>query len=110
MKTSRGRCFNCGARLKIAEIRPSGPFPCPECHTLLQPTEYYAIGKFFVCLLVSILVFLALGIRGLDLFYDVLLAIVPIIFISANFLKYVVPPNTEPYGPRTKDSSLRLRD
>ena len=109
MKASRGRCFSCGARLKIAEIRPSGPFPCPECRTALQPTKHYAIGKFLVCVLISIVVFLSLGIRGLDLLYDVLLTIVPIIFLSANYLKYLVPPKTELYAPKTKDSSLHLR-
>ncbi len=87
-----------------------GPFPCPKCHTLLKPTEYYGIGNFLVSLLISVLVFLALGVRGVDLLYDVLLAVVPIIFFSANFFKYLIPPKTELYVPKTTDASLRLRD
>lgn len=110
MSTSRGRCFKCGARLTIGDIRPAGPFACPECHTLLKPSQYYGLGNFLVSLLSFVLVFLALGVRGLDLFYDILLTVVPIIFFSANFFKYLIPPKTELYVPRTKDSSLHLRD
>lgn len=110
MKASRGRCFSCGAPLKMAEIRPAGPFACPQCHTLLRPTQYYGLGNFLVILLFSVSVFWALGVRGIDLLYDALLIIVPIVFFTANFLKYLIPPKTELYVPKSKDSSLHLRD
>jgi hypothetical protein len=110
MKARRGRCFSCGARLNIAEIRPRGPFACPNCQILLRPTQYYGLGYFLVILLCSVSVFWAVGVRGVDLLYDALLIIVPIVFFTANFLKYLIPPKTELYGPESKDSSLRLRD
>jgi hypothetical protein len=54
---------------------------------------------------------MALRIRGVDLLYDVLLALIPVVFLQTNFLKYLIPPmKIEPYLPRSKDSSLRLRE
>jgi hypothetical protein len=89
------------------QIRESGPFPCPSCKGLLQASEYYPLLTLLTSLLFLIGVFAALGFRGIRLFYAMLWAFVPDVYLAANFFKYIFPPKIETYLP---DMSLRLRD
>jgi hypothetical protein len=59
-------------------------------------------------LLAPALVFAAIGLRGLYLVCAVLIAFVPVLYVTVNFLKYLIPPKIEIYLP--KDATLRLRD
>jgi hypothetical protein len=52
------------------------------------------------------MVFAALGFRGPSLFHALLLAAIPVMFLNANFIKYVIPPKIDLFMP---DTSLRLR-
>jgi hypothetical protein len=102
------KCPNCGVSLTCQDIRAGGPFPCPECKTLLQATEYYAILTLSTSLLLSGVAFAALGFRGLRLLYALLWGLVPVIYLAANYFKYLIPPKIEPYVPRKK--TLRMLD
>jgi hypothetical protein len=63
---------------------------------------------FYGGLLFSGLVLIAFGFRGVHLFYGVLLTAVPVVYLGANFLKYLIPPGIELYLP--DDNILQLRD
>jgi hypothetical protein len=100
------KCPTCGVSLTRQQIRAGGSFPCPACKTLLQASEYYAISTLLASLLVCAVVFAALGFRGLRLLYALLLALVPVIYLAANYFKYLILPKIEYYVPRNMDLSL----
>jgi hypothetical protein len=100
------KCPGCGVPLTCQEISAGGSFPCPACKTLLQASEYYAISTLLASLLLCAVVFAALGFRGLRLLYALLLALVPVIYLAANYFKYLIPPKIEYYVPRNTDLSL----
>jgi len=101
-------CVKCGATLTYDQIREAGPFPCPTCHAQLQAAGYYGHLVGLGSILLATLVFTALGFRGFHLLYAVLAALVPVVFLAMNLVKYVIPPKIEIYLP--KDATLNLRD
>jgi hypothetical protein len=106
MKLRVRKCPNCGALLALIKIRPAGSFPCPTCETLLVASEYYPLLTLLASLTSATVLFASLGFRGSDLVRALLLAFIPVLFLSANFFKYLIPPKIEIYMP---DTSLRLR-
>lgn len=107
MKRPTRTCVKCGASLRYSEIMPAGPFPCRVCHAQLQASESYTQWTGWGSILVATLVFAALGFRGLYLLCAVLVASVPVVYVAANFLKYLIPPKIETYLP--KNTTLDLR-
>jgi hypothetical protein len=105
MSKSAAKCINCGALLSYEEIRAAGPFPCPGCKTLLVAAKYYPVVTLLASLLLAAVVFAALGFRGLRLVTALAFAFLPIMFLAANFFKYLIPPKIEPYA-----TTLRLHD
>jgi len=105
MRKPAAKCANCGASLSYEELRAAGPFPCPGCKTLLVATEYYPLVTLLASLLLAAVIFAAFGFRGSRLVEALLFALLPVIYLSANFFKYLVPPKIEPY-----DTTLHLRD
>jgi hypothetical protein len=99
------KCINCGASLRITDIRAAGPFPCPTCKTLLVASEYYPLLTLLMSLTLVTAVFASLGFRGSSLVRALLLAFIPVLLLSANFFKYLIPPKIEIYMP---DTTLRL--
>lgn len=85
-----------------------GGFTCPTCSARLQEGESYAQWTVWGSVLLVGLVFIASGLRGLHLAYAMLLAVYPILFVSANFLKYIITPKIQIYLP--KDATLNLRE
>ncbi len=75
---------------------------------MLQAADYYAQLIGWGSVLFSVLVFAAAGLRGIALLCAVLVAFLPVLWVAANFVKYVLPPRIEIYVP--EDASLRLRD
>ena len=75
---------------------------------MLQAADYYAQLIGWGSVVVSALVLAAAGLRGFSLLCAVLVAFVPVLWVAANFVKYVLPPRIEIYLP--DDASLRLRD
>jgi len=59
-------------------------------------------------ILLSVFAPAGLGLRGLDLLLAALVALVPVVYLASNLLKYVIPPRIEIYLP--EDATLRLRD
>lgn len=100
-------CPLCKASLKPSEIRAAGRFQCPACHGEVQASEGYGQIIFWGTLLFLIGVFWLSGFRELQLFYAVLIALMPALFITTRAIKYVIPPGLEPYLP---DLSFHLRD
>jgi uncharacterized paraquat-inducible protein A len=100
------KCSNCGVALNCQEIRAGRPFRCPACKTLLQVTKYYALWTLCVSLLVFAVVFVALGFRGIRLLNALLLVLVPVIYLAANYFKYLIPPKIEPYVPKNRKPDL----
>lgn len=98
----------CGAQLKNVQIIAAGPFPCPSCHAQLQAPAYYGHLHILGTILLSIFLLGALGFRGLRLVVAVLIAFFPILFLTVNLVKYLIPPRIEVYLP--KDTTLRLRN
>ena len=94
--------------MRPKDILPAGPFLCPACGTQLQAAESYASLTFYGSMLLDVLLFVALGFRGLRLLACVLLSFVPVLYLEVDFLKYLISPRIEIYLP--KDSTLRLRD
>jgi hypothetical protein len=99
------KCPNCCASLSLINIRTAGPFPCPTCKTLLVASEYYPLLTLLGSLTFATVVFASSGFRGSDLVRALLLAFIPVLFLSANFFKYLIPPKIEIYMP---DTTLRL--
>jgi hypothetical protein len=85
-----------------------GGFTCPNCSARLQEGESYAQWTVWGSVVLVGLILIASGLRGLHLLYAMLLAIYPILFVSANYMKYLVTPKVEVYLP--KDATLNLRD
>lgn len=108
MRRSIQPCPKCGEPVRPKDILPAGPFPCPACGTQLQAAETYPQFSFYGSILLDVLVFVALGFRGLRLLLGVLLTFVPVLYLQVNLLKYLIPPRIEVYLP--KDSTLRLRE
>jgi uncharacterized paraquat-inducible protein A len=100
------RCANCDAPLTYRDIRAAGPFPCPVCKTLLVASESYSLFTLLTSLSLSVLILVSLGFRGTRLFHALLLAFIPVVFLNANFFKYLILPSIEVYMP---DTTLRLR-
>ena len=67
-------------------------------------SEYYALLTLLGSLLFVTVVFALLGFHGPGLVHALLLAFIPVLFLSANFFKYLLPPKIEPYN-----TTLRLR-
>jgi hypothetical protein len=101
-------CVKCGATLTYDQIREAGPFPCPACNAQLQAPRYYGRLVVFGSILLATLAFAALGFRGFHLLYAVLAALVPVVFLAMNLVKYVIPPKIEIYLP--EDATLYLRE
>jgi hypothetical protein len=101
-------CPNCGASLTCKEIRAGGHFPCPACKIQLQASEYYPLWTLLVSLSLAAVVFVVIGIRGIELMYALLIALYPVVYLAANYFKYLILPDVELYVPRNK--SLRLFD
>lgn len=99
------KCANCSASLRLGDIRAAGPFPCPTCKTLLVASEYYPLLALITSLVFASAVFAALGFRGSSLVHALILAFIPVLFLSANFFKYLIPPRIDTYMP---DTTLRL--
>ena len=100
------RCANCDAPLTYNDIRAAGPFPCPVCKTLLVASEYYPILTLLASLLLIAMVLAALGFSGESLFHALLFAFIPVLYLAANYFKYLIPPSIELFMP---DTTLRLR-
>ena len=77
----------------------------PACGILLVASEYYPLYTLIASLSFSVLVFAGLGLWGVRLFRALILAFIPVLFILANFFKYVILPKIEPY-----ETTLRLKD
>jgi hypothetical protein len=73
----------------------AGRFQCPNCGTQLQAADSYARWLGVGNLLFSLALFVALGFRGVHLFYAVALAWVPFQFLLINLAKYAIPPKIE---------------
>ena len=101
-------CPNCGRSITCKQIRAGGSFACPACKTLLQVSEYYPLWTLLVSLSLTAALFVAIGIRGIDIFCALLVALYPVIYLAANYFKYLILPNIEIYVSRNK--SLRLFD
>jgi len=106
MNLRKRKCTHCGTSLTLTDIRAVGPFPCPTCKTLLVASEYYPLVTLLVSVALVTAVFGLLGFRGSTLIRASLLAFVPVLFLSANFFKYLIPPKIETYMP---DTTLHLR-
>jgi uncharacterized paraquat-inducible protein A len=103
--TKARKCPNCGVALTAKDIRAAGPFPCPTCKVLLRASEYYPLNTLIASLSFVALVFAGLGLRGVHLVHALILAFVPVLFLSANFVKFLILPKIEPYS-----TMLNLRD
>jgi hypothetical protein len=108
MKRSVGACIKCGAALGYDDILAAGPFSCPQCHTRLQAPDSYGHITGFGSILVTVVALAAWGFRGFHLLYASLIALVPVVYLAINLVKYVVPPKIEFYLP--EDATLDLRD
>jgi hypothetical protein len=73
---------------------------------MLVASDYYPVLTFLVSLMFFAAVFATLGFHGARLFRALLLAAIPVMFLNANFIKYVIPPKI---GLFMADVSLRLR-
>jgi len=91
--------------LTARDIQAAGPFPCPSCKLLLTTSEYYPLITLLATLSFAALVFIGLGFRGVSLVHALILAFVPVLFLSANFVKFLILPKIEPYS-----TMLNLRD
>jgi hypothetical protein len=85
-------CPQCCLPLKWWQISAAGVFPCPHCGTQLQAPASYARWLGLGNLLVSLVLFAALGFRGFHLFYTIALAWVPVQFLALNLVKGAIPP------------------
>jgi hypothetical protein len=99
-------CVRCGNSLRLSDIVPVGPFKCRNCGAELQVSEAYAPVAFWAGILLSVMMLVAIGLRGAYLIVASLLAAYPVTYLGANYLKYVVPPKIESYLP--KDATLDL--
>jgi predicted RNA-binding Zn-ribbon protein involved in translation (DUF1610 family) len=92
MKRPIRRCVECGVVLRYEDILAAGPFSCPNCGKKLQVSNRYGRWIGVGSLALSVGASLALGFRGLHLFYAVLLLLVVIGYFAIHLLKYVLPP------------------
>ena len=72
---------------------------------LLAASEYYPLLTLLASLMLATVALALLGFRGSSLVLVMLLAFMPLVFLSANFFKFLIPPKIEPYMP---DTTLRL--
>lgn len=85
-------CPQCNAPLKRSQIIAAGVFPCPNCGTQLQAPASYAGWLGLGNLLISLVVLVVLGFRGLHLLCAIGIAWVPVQFLALNLVKYALPP------------------
>jgi hypothetical protein len=104
-KTTR-TCPNCGTSLTGKDIRPAGPFACPVCRNLLRASKNYPFLTFVGSLSFAAVVFAALGFSGDRLVHALLWSVLPIIYLNARFLKYLILPEIELYEPDITRRSL----
>jgi hypothetical protein len=101
MITSSPMCPKCGAPLKPAQILAAGPFRCPNCDAKLQASDSYGRWIALGSLVLSVVVPLVFGIRGLHFLYAVLLLLVVIVYLAVHLLKYAIPPKIGVSVPKT---------
>lgn len=73
---------------------------------MLTASEYSPLLSLLATMVAAAGVFALLGYRGAELLRALILALIPLIFVAANFSKYLIPPKIETYMP---DTTLRLR-
>jgi hypothetical protein len=92
-------CPLCDASLGPGEIVAAGRFFCRACRGEVQASKAYGRWIFLGTLFLLIAIFWFLGFRGQRLIYAVLVAFVPLDVLAVRTLKYLIPPNLEPYVP-----------
>jgi hypothetical protein len=88
-------CSKCGGALQPAQILAAGPFPCPNCQTILQAAKTYGRWIGAGSLILSVAASLLLGFKGLHLLYSILVLLAVIDYLALHLLKYAVPPKIE---------------
>lgn len=100
------QCPLCNASLKARQILSAGRFRCPVCHGEIRASGGYGQCIFWATLSVLIGTFWILNYRDEHLIYAVLIALVPAHVLVLRTLKYVIPPDLEPF---VQDLSLNLK-
>src|SRR5712691_6329978 len=95
------RCPTCGSRLEYTQVTFGRSFSCPACQEQLQIPPRYRKSVTWSSLLLAIVLPLGWGLRGLDLFFAVLIVWFPVWTFAQIVVKRVLPPRIEKYSPQS---------
>src|SRR5947209_11691001 len=92
-------CPSCGAKLEYLKVvQLNSPFSCPNCRAELCVPRLYGLLGFWLSLANSVLLSIAIGLRGLYLLLGVLLMFLPVTMVTAFLRRHSSPPRLTIYG------------
>jgi hypothetical protein len=93
-------CPVCRGLLKDFEIRLAGPFRCPTCGERLQIPSRYSNGLSAASLLISAVLSVTMGLRGVILCFVTVILWVPINILGLVMMRSIWPPKIERCLPK----------
>jgi len=87
------KCPKCGTYLDgVREVRYTQSFLCSICKTELEVPRYYRVVGVWISFSVSLLLSLALGLRGLGLLLGFIIFLFPSMFSIGFLQRKLIPP------------------
>src|SRR2546425_1891899 len=91
-------CPSCGAKLEYLKVvQLNSPFSCPNCRAELCVPRLYGLLGVWLSLANSVLLSIAIGLRGLYLLLGVLLMFLPVDVVTAFLRRHSSPPRLTIY-------------
>jgi hypothetical protein len=104
------KCPACGRATKMQEYKAGEPWTCPSCAQKFQISRTYGNIVFWGAGGLTLLFFLALGLRGIQLFVATLVMFVPILLILTFLPNRIMPLPLEAYQPKTVTEPAKHAD
>jgi DNA-directed RNA polymerase subunit RPC12/RpoP len=109
------KCPSCGADMPTEQYRAGEPWTCPRCSRQFQISRAYGNIITWGAMVLSLVFFSLLGLRGFRLFIAVIVMWFPVLLILTGLFNHIFTPPLESYkpkddlGPKGSGSNLFLR-
>ena len=104
------KCPSCGSLLPTERYRAGGvPWICPSCSAEWQLARWYQHVGGWGALVLSLMLFFLLGLRGWQLFVAAILMWLPVATLCTFLLNRMFPPPLERYGGKNDGGLSILR-
>jgi uncharacterized paraquat-inducible protein A len=96
-------CPKCESPIEYKHVDFKNPFGCPVCQTELRIPHSYSVRLALSSVLLTALLFFALGFRSYKFVVAVLLLWFPVHFLLFGIVRHLIPPRVEPLRPEFRE-------